>query len=413
MNDYSYTFTSVTHPVHLHSGQDALASLPFELQRLGVAKALVLCGRSVHDKTDLIQRITALGGERIAGVFAGITEGSPREDVEAAAELARRLDADCLIAVGAGTVTKAARVIAILLGEQKPLDQLCTRYDEEGRATSVRLMAPKLPIINVLTAATTSQNRAGAAIRDDALSHQLEFFDPKTRPRVIYWDAQALLTAPVSLVKAAAGMEYWWGLMNVAVAKDENPLVQASRYHALRLAQGAIGRIGDAADWRARIDLCAAALLETRDEDDGGKPLGGRPMRAHLLKRAAYMLGVGLFNTASRVNLPAAMIALTGSVIRAFGDLCPDVVLGLGEALGMDRRALESMSAADQTEAVAVAYEQRFAELGYPTNLWSESIPRAEIPNVIQYALRVFNCNADGLMNDKVDRLRSALERAI
>jgi hypothetical protein len=107
------------------------------------------------------------------------------------------------------------------------------------------------------------------------------------------------------------------------------------------------------------------------------------------------------------------MIALTGSVIRAFGDLCPDVVLGLGEALGMDRRALESTSAADQTEAVAVAFEQRLTELGYPTNLRRESIARAEIPNVIQYALRVFNCNADGLMNDKVDRLRRALERSI
>src|SRR5690606_23249589 len=107
---------------------------------------------------------------------------------------AMELGVDCLIAVGAGSVTKAARVVAIRMAEQQPLDQLATQYDEEGRARSVRLNAPKVPIINVLTAATTSQNRAGSAIRDEALDHQLEFFDPKTRPRVIYWDAQALLT---------------------------------------------------------------------------------------------------------------------------------------------------------------------------------------------------------------------------
>ena len=286
MNDYAHTFTSITHPVRLHSGMGALDSLPHELQRLGAHRAMVLCGRSVHEKTVLIRRVSALCGARIAAVFPQIREGAPRPDIEAAAQLAVEQGVDCLIAIGAGSVTKAARVIAIAIGERKPLDELATRYDDEGRATSVRLMAHKLPIINILTAATTGQNRAGASIRDDALDHQLEFFDPKTRPRVIYWDAQALLTAPAPLVRKQAGMQYWWGLMNVAVAKGENPLVQASRYHALKLAQGAIGRIADPADWRARVDLCAAALLETRDEDDGGKPIGGRPMRMHLLKRA-------------------------------------------------------------------------------------------------------------------------------
>ncbi|MDB5900159.1 MAG: hypothetical protein JWP41_3761, partial [Ramlibacter sp.] len=46
MNDHEYTFTSATHPVRLHSGVDALASLPDELQRLGATRALILCGRS-------------------------------------------------------------------------------------------------------------------------------------------------------------------------------------------------------------------------------------------------------------------------------------------------------------------------------------------------------------------------------
>lgn len=413
MMDYTYNFTAITHPVRLFSGVDALDSLPYELQRMDVHRVLVLSGRSVHEKTDLTQRVSALCGERIALVFPRISEGAPRQDIEAAARLAAELKVDCLIAIGAGSVTKAARVVAMLMAENKPLEQMATRYDESGRATSTRLMAPKVPIINVLTAATTSQNRAGSSIRDDALNHQLEFFDPKTRPKVIYWDAQALLTAPASLVHVAAGMEYWWGLMNVASAKNENPLVQASRYHALKLARNAIQRVSDPTDWRARIDLCAAALLETRDEDDGGAPLGGRPMRAHLVKRASYMLAVGLFNTASGINQAKAMIGLTGSVLRTFGDLCPEIVLEIGEALGMGPANTGSIGDVNMIERVATEFEAQFSAFGYTTNLHNEKVDPSEIPGIIGYALRVFNCNNDGLMNDKEDRLRVALELAI
>ena len=107
------------------------------------------------------------------------------------------------------------------------------------------------------------------------------------------------------------------------------------------------------------------------------------------------------------------MIALTGSVIRCFGDLCPDVVQGVGVALDMSPRLPDAAAAPDMIEAVALAFEQRFSELGYRTDLRHEAIDRSGIPNLIQYALRVFNCNADALMNDKVDRLRAALERSL
>jgi len=405
---HTHTFRAVSHPLRVYSGEDALAQLPAELDRAGARRAMVLCGRSVHEGTGLIRRIQALAGDRIAGVFAGLGAGAPRAQVEAAAAAASEVRTDALVAVGAGSVTKAARVIAIRLAEPGALETLATQYDANGHGTSTRLPAPKLPIFNVLTAASTSQNRAGASIRDEAAGCQLEFFDPKTRPRAVFWDAEAVLTAPASLVRSAAGMEYWWALMNLAGARDENPLVLASRRHCWEIARAAMPRIDDVGDWRARVELCAASLLRTRDEDDGGVPLGvaagTHELRMHPITRATYMLAQGLFNTGSGISQPEATVALAAPAVEAFGDLCPDVVVDMAHLLACGDASARS---------VASALEQRLRGFGYTTHLRDASLSQERVDTVLQYALRTFNCNADGWMNDKVGRLRAMLQASL
>lgn len=405
--DHAHTFRAVSHPLRVFSGEDALAELPGELARAGAHRAFILCGRSIQERTDLVDRIAALLGPRLAGVFAGLGAGAPRHQVEAAAAAAAEAGADALVAIGAGSVTKAARVVAIRLAEPGPLEDLATRYDSSGRATSTRLPAAKMPILNVLTAATTSQNRAGASIRDEAARRQLEFFDPKTRPRAVFWDAGALLTAPPSLVRSAAGMEFWWGVTNLAGAHGENPLVLASRRQAWAIAQDAAPRIGDAADWRVRVELCAASLLRTRDEDDGGVPLGVAPrshaIRMHPVTRATYMLAQGLFNAGTGLSQPDATMLLAAPAVRAFGDLCPAVVADIGRLLG---------EPASSIDAVADALDARLRSFA-PEPAPRDPALRAQAPAVIADALRTFNCNADGWMDDKVPRLRRMLDAVL
>jgi len=405
---HAHTFRAVSHPLRVFSGEDALAHLPAELARAGASRAVVLCGRSVQDRTDLIARLRGLLGPRLAGVYADLGAGAPRRQVEAAADAVAALAGDALIAIGAGSVTKAARVVAIRLAEDGPLDALATRYDASGRGTSTRLPAPKLPIFNVLTAATTSQNRAGASIRDEAANRQLEFFDPKTRPRAVFWDARVLLTAPRSLTRSSAGMEYWWGLMNLASGSDENPLVLASRRQAWAIAQEAMPRMDDDTDWQVRVELCAAALLRTRDEDDGGVPLGVTPgsheIRMHPVTRATYMLAQGLFNAGIGISQPGATMALAAPAVRAFGDLCPQVVADIGHLLGV---------ADTSTAGVADALESRLRDFGFTLDLRAAGVSRESAAVVSAASLRTFNCNADGWMDDKQPRLQTMLDAVL
>ena len=70
-------------------------------------------------------------------------------------------DADLLIAVGGGSVMVANRVVAIYLAEKGDPFQIMTQYPEGKPAYSPRLMAPKLPVINIPTTPTSAMNRSG------------------------------------------------------------------------------------------------------------------------------------------------------------------------------------------------------------------------------------------------------------
>jgi alcohol dehydrogenase class IV len=399
-----HEFASRTYALKVYAGHDALASLPGELRSNNARRALVLCGRSVHERSTLTRRIAELLGDTLAGVFPGISEGAPSQSIEEAARLALDLGADALIAIGAGSVIKGARVVAMLMGEKRSLEDMATRHVEGRAPISQKLLAPKVPIFNVLTSPTSAQNRGGSAVRHHGGVHHLEFFDPKTRPRAIFWDSGALATAPLSLVRSTSFETYWWALMCMGAAGTANPLVQASRYQAWNLARQAYPRLRDGADGAARIDLCAAALLQNRDEEDGGRPLS-----CHLLVRAAYAVAVAVFNRYPGLTQSHGYAGMAPSVIRCMGHLCPEVTAGIGAAIGLQVEPDDTQLA----ERVASAVEADFSAQGWQGSLAFAGIPEDDMPTLLNFALRNFNANHDRMLNDHVDLLREAITLAV
>lgn len=393
-------FASLSPAVRLHAGDDALDMLPREAARLDARRAFVLCGHSVATRTPLLERIRALLDERYAGAYTALRKDAPLEDVEAAARDARSHGADLLIAVGAGSVLKAARVVAIALGEDRPLHDLATRYVAGQPPHSPRLSRPKPAIFNVLTAATSAQNRAGAALRRADGGARLEFFDPKTRPAALFWDTEALLTAPPSLALSTGLGVYWRALMNAGALRQANPLVQASRLHAYTLSHAALPRMGEPRDGRARLDMCAAALLQNRDEDDGG-----RPFDAHWIARAVYALGAALFNRVPRLDQGTTHAVLTAPAIRHFAGLCPDAVAQIGLALGL------SAQDAAVPRHVATAVRDRFDAMALPRSL--AGVSRTDCEHALEASLYNFNADRARELARHRDRLHAILTEAI
>ncbi|SSW69001.1 iron-containing alcohol dehydrogenase [Achromobacter agilis] len=389
-------FSSISAGVRIHAGDAALDLLPREAARLGARRAFVVCGNAVATRTPLLGRIRDLLGDGFAGAYTRLGKDAPLEDVQEAVRQAAACRADLLIAVGAGSVLKGTRVIAMALGEAEDLPRLATQYPEQGAPVSPRLRRPKPPIFNVLTAATSAQNRAGAALRRSDGGPRLEFFDPKTRPAAIFWDAQALSSAPPSLALSTGLGVFWRALMNIGAVCQANPLVQASRLHAYTLAQAALPRMRDCGDVQARLDMCAAALLQNRDEDDGG-----RPFDAHWIARSVYALGAALFNCVPHLDQGATHVVLTAPALRHFADLCPDAVGQMGRALGLPA------AEAARPECVIAAVQSLTQGLGLPGRL--EGVSEQNLEQALASSLFNFNADRSRELSRHRDRLRAIL----
>ena len=320
---YSYDFRVVSYPTRVYSGLDALDQLPSELGRHRAKRAYVICGRSVSRNTSLIARIRALLGASLAGVYDEMGKDAPLANVLAARDGARAAQADLLIAVGGGSVVQATRIVAILLAEKEPIEKLITQYPEDGPAISPRLMAPKLPIINVLTVGTSAQNRAGSPAKADGLDHRMEFFDPKTRPVALFWDQDALLTAPVSMVCASGAAIFWRAIMNMGYT-EATPLADFSRRQVFELSRAALPGLKNPRNVDARMNLCIATYLQNREVDDGSIAV------RHWVSRVVYAFASALFNMHGHVSQGAAHCAMTPAVMRRLGGRDPNGPLGKG-----------------------------------------------------------------------------------
>jgi len=399
-----HRFRAASYPLRLYSGQNALDQLPDEVDRRKAKRAFVVCGRTVATKTGLLGRIETLLGPLYGGAFTAMDKDSSWPAVRDATEAARAAGADLLIALGGGSVVVGTRVVAILLAEKGDAFSLMTQYPEGKPAYSPRLMAPKPPIVNVVTTPTTAMNRAGSGLKNEDLDHRMEYFDPKTRPCAIFWDSDALLTAPPELIRSTATTGHSSALR--ALGTVMNPLVEADRRHAFRLLNTALPRImeepGNAA---LRIDLCAAAFLQNRADDDDQ----GRRRARDRTSSAAYALATALHIRYDHVWQGESTTAVMPAVTRLTPPDDPAVAERIAAALGVWKDGMNAEAAAGAT---ADALDALYRRIGMPARLRDLDIPQEDLPLLAQDTLKNFNANPGARPDGYVDRMQRLLEAA-
>lgn len=370
----------------LYSGPGAIEkNLKEAVDRARAKRAFVICSRSVNQRTDTVRRIEAALGEKYAGVFDGIEKDSTYASCIAAKDAAKGAGADLLIAVGGGSVIVAVRAVAIFMAEPGDPFDIMTQYPEGAPAFSPRLNAPKPPIVNIPTTPNSAMNRAGTGLKNPDLDQRMEYFDPKTRPQAIFFDEAALMTAPPGLIRSTATTVFA-GLAGGMAQLDVNPLAAADMEHAFRLAYRAYPRLADEIDNPApRIDLCVAAFLRNRAEDDGIRGFrGGVFSGDYAVSTALHLLYPHVGQGESTSVVHAARIRLSETI-----DL--DSARRVAQALDVWAGNMDARQAA---LAVADRLESLYTLVGAPTRLRQLNIPRSELRAVANLTVKNFNANA-------------------
>jgi maleylacetate reductase len=253
-NAAMHPFVHQANPSRIIFGPGTLARLPEELDRLGTRRALILC---TAQQLASAERVAALLGERSAGIFAKAVMHVPIESAREARDEARRLGADCAVAIGGGSTTGLGKAIALDSG---------------------------LPIIAVPTTYAGSEVTPIYGLTEGGVKKTGR--DARVLPRTVIYDPELSLTLPLAMTVTSA-----FNAMAHAAeglyAHDRNPIASLMAEEGIRASAAALPRLSrDASDMEARSDALYGAWL-------CGTVLGAVSMGLH--HKICHTLG-GSFN---------------------------------------------------------------------------------------------------------------------
>jgi maleylacetate reductase len=250
MKDFVYN----GQPSRVVFGSGSLVHLEREIELLGAHRALVL---STPEQQQQAQMVADRLGSRAAGLFPRAAMHVPIETARQAREEARRLGADCAIAIGGGSTTGLGKAIALDSG---------------------------LPILAIPTTYAGSEMTPIFGITEDGLKKTGK--DPRVLPRTVIYDPELTLTLPVSL-SITSGMNAIAHAAEGLYARDGNPIMDLMAEEGIRALARALPVIRqDGGDAGARGDALYGAWL-------CGTVLGNVGMALH--HKLCHTLG-GSFN---------------------------------------------------------------------------------------------------------------------
>ncbi|MFN4154368.1 MAG: maleylacetate reductase [Paracoccaceae bacterium] len=216
-------------PSRVVFGFGTTASLPEEMARLGTRRALIL---STPPQEVQAQMLADLLGEATVGVFAGAVMHTPVDISDMAADRARQLKADVVIAIGGGSTTGLGKAIALRTG----LPQIVLPTTYAGSE-----MTP------ILGETSGGQKRTQTT--------------PKVLPQVVIYDVDHTMDLPV-VMSGTSGINAIAHAVEALYAREANPVISLMAVEgigALARALPAIAR--DPGDRAARFDALYGAWL--------------------------------------------------------------------------------------------------------------------------------------------------------
>ena len=125
------------------------------VEETGSNAAFLLASGSIARQTDMVNQVRRALGNRLAGVHAGIGAHTPRSDCVAAANAARAAGADLIVTLGGGSVTDAAKMVALCLGngvtEPGQLDAYRAQIGADGTIVRPEVTPPALRTVAIPT----------------------------------------------------------------------------------------------------------------------------------------------------------------------------------------------------------------------------------------------------------------------
>lgn len=246
-------------------GAGSVNNLPAEIDRIDRRRAFLITGQSLATGTDVVDRLAALLGERLVGVYTGVRQHVPDSTVVAAAEQAREQRADLLVSLGGGSAIDTARGVAIAVATNArttvELAAHRARFRFPDEVVIPQLPENLLPHIALPTTLSAAEfANAGAITSEDRRVKDLFIADTLT-PRIVVLDPELAAHTPVDLW-LATGMRAIDHAVETVYSPRHQPVTDTLSLEAIRLLATNLRRTrAEPGDIHARQEAQFAAWM--------------------------------------------------------------------------------------------------------------------------------------------------------
>ncbi len=286
------------YPTTMWVGPGRIKELPQACRSLGMQRPLLITDAGLADAA-MIR--AAIAGNNAAGLptglFAGVKGNPTGANVEAGVAAFKAGRHDGVIAFGGGSALDAAKAVALMVGQDRPLWDFEDVGDNADRVN----VAGMAPVVAVPTTSGTGSEVGRASVITNEDSHEKKIiFHPRMLPGLVIADPELTVGLPPHIT-AATGIDAFIHCFEAYCAPGFHPMADGIALEGMRLCKEYLPRAyRDGSDIEARSRMLAAASMGAAAFQKG---LGGVHALAHPIG-AVYDTHHGLTNA---VLLPYVM----------------------------------------------------------------------------------------------------------
>ncbi|MBI5483311.1 MAG: iron-containing alcohol dehydrogenase [Deltaproteobacteria bacterium] len=351
--------------VKIITGIKSVTTLPEEIKQLGGKKVFIFTDEGIV-KAGICDQVLQIleGSVESVSVFGKVPPEPPLETIYECLKLAQEAQCDLIIGLGGGSAMDVAKVISVLLTNEKSLDQMIGVNLVEKRGI------PKILIPT--TAGTGSEVTPIVILTDQSENLKKGVVSDFLFPETAILDPELTVSLPPGAT-AASGMD---ALIHAVEAYTSLNATAMTDHLALRAIELVVGNIRSAwangSNLEARMSMLEGSLLAGQAFANAGVtavhafayPLGGEFHVAHGVANTVMLCAVLRFNMIANLKKFAALGRL----------LCPDVT-------SQDSKLL--------AEAGIRFLEGLIVDLQLPRTLQELKVPREAIPGMAEGVMKV------------------------
>jgi len=333
------------YPTSIKFGAGRITELPEHCRALGMQRPLLVTDAGLA-ALPMVANAVRLCREAGLGceVFSDVQPNPVEANVSAGVAAYRTGGHDGVIAFGGGSALDAAKAIALMVGQTRPIwdfedrDDWCNRVNVAGMA----------PVVAVPTTSGTGSEVGRASVITDLRDHTKKIiFHPKMLPAIVLEDPELTVGLPPHIT-AAVGMDALSHSLEAYCAPGYHPMADGVAVEGIRLVKEFLPRaVADGNDLEARANMLVASSMGATAFQKGlgamhslSHPCSANLGTHHGLANAVVMPYVLEWNRAALEERMTRLAAWLGLADRSFAGVL-GWVLELRRTIGIPHTLAE------------------------------------------------------------------------